>query len=450
MLGILSLVFWSLIAGGRRQVPDVHHARRQPRRGRHPRAARAPARRPTAATSRAGHARALRRRAALRRRRDHAGDLGAQRGRGARGRDAGARAVRRAAHRRRSSTALFLVQRRGTAGIGAVFGPATLVWFVSIALVGAAAGSSRQPGGPRGASTRCHARRASSSTHGLHGFLVLGSVVLCITGGEALYADMGHFGPRPIRARLVRGRVPGAAAQLLRPGRAAAGDAAGRPGSAAPRASRRRAARSTRSCPRRSLYPDGRCIATVATVIASQALISGAFSLTQQAVQLGFLPRVTIVHTSGDDRGADLRPRGQLACSWSRASRSCSSPGSSSRLAAAYGIAVTGTMAITSVLFYAVARRRWDWSRLRAGGARRPLPRRRPRVLRRQPRQALPRRLVPAGRGARRLQRDDDLAAWARAGASREHGQDARAARRLPREPQAATRRCACRARPCS
>jgi KUP system potassium uptake protein len=106
-------------------------------------------------------------------------------------------------------------------------------------------------------------------------------------------------------------------------------------------------------------------IATVATVVASQALISGAFSLTQQAVQLGFVPRVQIIHTSATTEGQIFVPsvNGALAVA-------CIAvvliAGSSSRLAAAYGIAVTGTMAVTSILFYAVARRQWGWSRLRA------------------------------------------------------------------------------------
>ena len=178
--------------GDRRQVPDLHHAGRQPRRGRHLRAAGAPASRPSSRTSRLIVARPLRRRAALRRRHDHAGDLGAERGRGPGGRRAAARAVGRADHDR-DPGGLFLVQRRGTAGLGAVFGPVTLVWFVSIA--------SR-----RSAMDLREARRSlaafdpvargstSSPSTACTGFLILGSVVLCVTGGEALYADMGHFG----------------------------------------------------------------------------------------------------------------------------------------------------------------------------------------------------------------------------------------------------------------
>jgi KUP system potassium uptake protein len=149
-------------------------------------------------------------------------------------------------------------------------------------------------------------------------------------------------------------------------------------------------------------------IATLATVVASQALISGAYSLTQQAVQLGFMPRMAIVHTSASTEGQIFVPTVNAALMFA-----CIAvvmvAGSSSRLAAAYGIAVTGTMSITSILFYAVARRRWHWSRLRAGtlvslflvvdlaffGG--------------ELRQDLPRRLVSDGGRTRRLQHDDHL-----------------------------------------
>ena len=129
------------------------------------------------------------------------------------------------------------------------------------------------------------------ATHGRHGFLVLGSVVLCITGGEALYADMGHFGTRAIRMAWYLW-CSRRCSQLLRPGRAAARAAGGRART-----------RSTRWCPRALAVARWCVLATVATVVASQALISGAFSLTRQAVQLGYLPRVTIVHTSGKTEG---------------------------------------------------------------------------------------------------------------------------------------------------
>ena len=195
--------------------------------------------------------------------------------------------------------------------------------------------------------------------HGLVAFLLLGSVVLVVTGGEALYADMGHFGAGPIRLAWFAVVLPalllnyfGQGALLLESRR------------------RRRATRSTRSSPATWLYPMV-VLATLAAIIASQALISGAFSLTRQAVQLGYFPRVRIVHTSGETEGQIYIPEINwilmVAClALVLGFRS------SGNLAAAYGIAVTGTMAITSVLFYGVARgvwqleprcARWRWSR---------------------------------------------------------------------------------------
>jgi len=258
---------------------------------------------------------------------------------------------------------LFLVQSRGTARVGAVFGPITLVWFVSIALAGLP-----------WVAARPEVLAAVSPLRGVtflrdhsfpHGFLVLGSVVLCITGGEALYADMGHFGLRPIRLAWYAIVFPalllnyfGQGALLLASchGLADAGVAACQTAVESPFYA---------LVPRGFVYPMV-MIATVATVVASQALISGAFSLTQQAVQLGFVPRVAIVHTSAATEGQIFVPVVNfllmLACV-----AVVLVAGSSTRLAAAYGIAVTGTMAITSVLFYAVARRCWGWPALRAG-----------------------------------------------------------------------------------
>jgi KUP system potassium uptake protein len=240
---------------------------------------------------------------------------------------------------------LFLVQKRGTAGIGAVFGPATLVWFVSIAAAGLP-WIVRRPE-VLGAVNPIHAVRFFEAHHG-HGFLLLGSVVLCITGGEALYADMGHFGRTPIRWAWYCVVFPalllnylGQGAVLLERGEA------------------------VRANPFFGLlhgwmvYPMV-AIATVATVVASQALISGAFSLTQQAVQLGYCPRVTIVHTSGSAEGQIYIPEVNrllmVACiALVLAFRE------SSHLAAAYGIAVTGTMSITSLLFFQLTRQ-WGWA----------------------------------------------------------------------------------------
>ncbi|MDO9016472.1 MAG: potassium transporter Kup [Deltaproteobacteria bacterium] len=240
---------------------------------------------------------------------------------------------------------LFLVQKRGTAGIGAVFGPATLVWFVSIAAAGLP-WIARRPE-VLGAVNPVHAVRFFLEHRG-HGFLLLGSVVLCITGGEALYADMGHFGRKPIRWAWYGVVFPallcnyfGQGAVLIERGEA------------------------VRANPFFGLlagplvYPMV-AVATVATVVASQALISGAFSLTQQAVQLGYCPRVTIVHTSGSAEGQIYIPEVNrilmVACiALVVIFRE------STHLAAAYGIAVTGTMSITSVLFYQLTRQ-WKWA----------------------------------------------------------------------------------------
>ncbi|HEV3030881.1 MAG TPA: potassium transporter Kup [Polyangia bacterium] len=246
--------------------------------------------------------------------------------------------------------ALFVMQKRGTGGIGYVFGPITLIWFGCI-------GSAGVPWILRHphiltAVNPLHAVRFFAA-HGKHGFLVLGSVVLCITGGEALYADMGHFGTRAIRVAWYSCVFPalllnyfGQGAMLLeRP------EAASNPFYA--------------MIPAQWLYPMV-VLATLATVVASQALISGAFSLTRQAVQLGYLPRVTIIHTSGKTEGQIYVPEVNallmVACvALVLGFRQ------SSELADAYGIAVTGTMAITSMLFYSVAHHRWGWSVPKAG-----------------------------------------------------------------------------------
>ncbi len=245
--------------------------------------------------------------------------------------------------------ALFLVQRRGTAGIGAVFGPVTLVWFGAIALAGIPQIVERPD--VLVALSPVHAVRFFAQ-HGWHGFLVLGSVVLCVTGGEALYADMGHFGRRAIRyawyaivfpALLINYFGQGA---LLLDNPAAAKN------------------------PFYGLVHGGSLyamvmIATVAAVVASQALISGAYSLTRQAVQLGYSPRVSIVHTSGTTEGQIYVPEINNLLMVSCVALVLAFH-ESSALAAAYGIAVTGTMAITSVLFYVVARSRWGWRKWQA------------------------------------------------------------------------------------
>ncbi|MFT3769808.1 MAG: potassium transporter Kup [Minicystis sp.] len=244
---------------------------------------------------------------------------------------------------------LFLVQRHGTAGIGRVFGPIMLLWFTMIGVFGviqiAAAPGILAAINPR------YAVIFMVENH-VHGFLVLGAVVLSITGAEALYADMGHFGRDPIRRTWIFLVFPallacyfGQGAHLL-------------------------ANPSTVDNPFYSMVPGpllypAVAIATAATVVASQALISGAYSLTQQAVQLGFFPRVTIVHTSKHTEGQIYIPEINnlllVACiGLVLAFRS------SSALAAAYGIAVTGTMSITTVVYYVVCTRTWGWPVWRA------------------------------------------------------------------------------------
>jgi KUP system potassium uptake protein len=246
---------------------------------------------------------------------------------------------------------LFLVQKRGTGRIGAMFGPVMMIWFVSIAALGVP-WIVRQPQVLEAVNPLWAIRFMGE--HHWHGFLVLGAVVLCITGAEALYADMGHFGRTPIRVAWYLVVFPalllnyfGQGALLLTQG---------------PEADLNPF---YLLAPRQLVYPLV-LLATAAAIIASQALISGAFSLAQQAVQLGYSPRLTIVHTSDKARGQIYVPQINTAlmvacCGLVLAFQK------STNLAAAYGIAVVGTMAVTSVLLYAVAQERWRWSVLGAG-----------------------------------------------------------------------------------
>jgi len=245
---------------------------------------------------------------------------------------------------------LFAVQRYGTGRIGAVFGWVMLLWFVSIAAVGVVA-VLRQPSVLEAVSP-LHAV-AFFREHGLVAFLLLGSVVLVVTGGEALYADMGHFGVRPIRVAWYAVVMPALVLNYF--------------GQGAVLIESRGAVENSfyALAPGNWLYLMV-VLATLAAIIASQALISGAYSLTRSAVQLGYFPRVHIVHTSGETEGQIYIPEINwllmVAClALVFAFRS------SGNLAAAYGIAVTGTMAMTSILFYGVARGVWHWSRARAG-----------------------------------------------------------------------------------
>jgi KUP system potassium uptake protein len=241
---------------------------------------------------------------------------------------------------------LFLMQRRGTAGIGAIFGPITSVWFVCIALLGI-----------RGILLEPEVLKALNPwyavklflEHPKQAFLLLSAVVLVVTGGEALYADMGHFGRKPIRVAWLGVVLPalvlnyfGQGALLLKDPAAALNPFYS-------------------LVPRWALYPMVG-LATMAAITASQALISGAFSLTQQAVQLGYSPRVTIVHTSRSEKGQIYIPTVNwllmLACIGLVLGFQ-----NATNLAGTYGVAVCGTMATTTVLFMAVSRERLDWPR---------------------------------------------------------------------------------------
>ena len=241
---------------------------------------------------------------------------------------------------------LFAAQRFGTGRVGAAFGPIMAVWFVSIACLGFA----EIVHAPRifGALNPWHGVRFFVA-HGRVAFLALGAVVLAVTGAEALYADMGHFGKRPIRVAWFGLVLPALLVNYLGQGALLLRD----PGAVANPF--------FRLAPHILLLPLV-ALATIAAVIASQALISGAFSLTQQAVQLGYSPRVTVVHTSKTESGQIFIPEVNrllmIGCLLLVVAFR-----TSISLGAAYGIAVTGTMAITSVLFYVVARTRWNWSR---------------------------------------------------------------------------------------
>ncbi len=239
---------------------------------------------------------------------------------------------------------LFAIQHRGTASVGAIFGPVTLIWFCALALLGI----SQIVHMPRVLQAINPMYGITFFIHnGWHGFLVLGSVFLVVTGGEALYADMGHFGRRPIRITWFALVLPSLMLNYFGQGALLISDpsAAANP--------------FYKMAPEWALYPMV-VLATAATVIASQALISGAFSLTRQAVQLGYSPRLKIDHTSSLEIGQIYIPSLNwglmLACIGLVIGF-----GSSSALAAAYGVSVTATMVITTILFYVIARHRWKW-----------------------------------------------------------------------------------------
>ena len=240
---------------------------------------------------------------------------------------------------------LFLVQRHGTARIGIFFGPITLVWFLSMAATGIAA-IVRHP--QVFAAINPWYGLKFFFANGLSGYWVLGAVVLAVTGAEALYADMGHFGKKPIRVGWFAVVFPALLLNYFGQGALLVVDpsAAENPFYAL--------------VPRQLLYPMVG-IAMAATVIASQALITGAFSLTQQAIQLGYLPRLRIVHTSARARGQIYIPEINTALMFACIALVIAF-GSSSKLSAAYGLAVVGTMLIGTILYSAVARQQWNWS----------------------------------------------------------------------------------------
>jgi KUP system potassium uptake protein len=240
---------------------------------------------------------------------------------------------------------IFLVQKRGTAGVGAVFGPVTLVWFASIAILGV--NQIIKHPSVFVAINPMYAVEFFLETR-VHGFLVLGSVFLAVTGGEALYADMGHFGARPIRATWFTIVMPalllnyfGQGALLLRDPSVNVNPF-------------------FLMAPSWALYPMV-ALATAATIIASQAVISGAFSLTRQAVLLGYCPRMEIDHTSEREIGQIYIPLVNWILMVSCIALVLGFR-TSSNLAAAYGISVTGTMVVTAVLLWVVMLQRWRWS----------------------------------------------------------------------------------------
>jgi KUP system potassium uptake protein len=241
---------------------------------------------------------------------------------------------------------LFGCQRFGTGHVGKIFGPVTLLWFLSIALLGI-----------RGILLAPEVLRAFNpmdairffAVNGTAGFIVLGAVFLAVTGAEALYADMGHFGRKPIQLAWFSVVLPSLVLNYFGQGALLLHDPA------------------LKNNPFYNLAPSWAIypmvgLATAAGIIASQALISGVFSLTMQAIQLGYCPRLRVEHTSTEERGQIYMPQMNwvlmLACiGLTLGFRN------STNLAAAYGIAVTLTMIVTTLLFYYATRQIWQWPR---------------------------------------------------------------------------------------
>ena len=245
--------------------------------------------------------------------------------------------------------ALFFVQRRGTGGIGAIFGPIMIVWFITLIALGL----------PHIIANPS----VLASVNPVHGISLirregfgslgtLGAVFLSVTGAEALYADMGHFGRRPIRIAWFSLVLPALVINYMGQGALLLASA------------------EAREYPFFYLAPAWArlplvALSTMATVIASQAVISGAFSLTQQAIQLGYSPRFNILHTSEHEKGQVYIPEVNWVLMLATVGLVLGFK-SSTNLAAAYGMAVTMTMVITTLLAYFVARERWGWSAPRA------------------------------------------------------------------------------------
>lgn len=244
---------------------------------------------------------------------------------------------------------LFSVQRFGTAKIGSLFGPIIVVWFLVLGILGILPILERTE--VFSAINPLYALEFFFR-NGWRGFTVLGAVFLVVTGGEALYADMGHFGKIPIRWGWYALVLPCLVIHYFGQGALLLSDP------------------SAIAHPFYSLAPNWLlypliALATIATIIASQAVISGAYSLTWQGIQLGYLPRMKILHTSHEEKGQIYVPvvnwgllLSTLWLVWTF--------GSSSKLAAAYGVAVATTMVITTVLFYQITQRLWGWSKAKS------------------------------------------------------------------------------------
>ena len=248
---------------------------------------------------------------------------------------------------------LFSAQRAGTAKVGRIFGPITLAWFIAIGLLGIR-GILLQPAVLQSFNP-LHGLGFIAS-HGLVGLVVLGSVVLAVTGGEALYADMGHFGMRPIRWAWFTVVFPALILNYLGQG--------GLLMSQPEIASKDSFNPFYQLCPSWALYPMVG-LATAAAIIASQALISGAYSLTMHAIQLGYMPRLVIEHTSERERGQIYMPQVNFALMVACLGLILGFK-NSDNLASAYGVAVTFTMVTTTLLFFFAAQRVFGWSRLHA------------------------------------------------------------------------------------